>query len=234
MAISDSARAQGLRTALNQAAIAATQNGNIDREWVNEGLAQLGVKTVPGKSEYKIGVPVFGHYGRVITAGSRAEAEKIFREQHLARIIGDGEIGHTSNDAVYGIEINPDAPVTFHDGPEDPADVDALDLSVPELENAIRSFLKSAVAARGWGHSHANSTLKTMGLDPLPELEMRPVVVAVTGTTKVIVRAFKGDDDAITGQTAQHVLEKAGYTSIQLEEVGEMVKVEKADDEPIF
>lgn len=211
--------AQELRNNFRHYADMAVQYGHVDKGWVNGKLAALGIQPLGGKAEYRMNVAITGNYGWRCKASNRAEAMEQFR-RNVARVAGAGKItADGSYDNVYDLEIVGE-PV-FHSGPEDPEVADASAFTLDGLKTAMRDVLKEGVAQQGWGHSYAVNAAESLGLESLPSLVSKTVLVPVVGTHRVTVQAFADDDDNAV-QARVHATLSGGKTiAVEADEIGD-------------
>lgn len=236
-AVADREAAQELLDRLTSAAAGAAFDQGADKEWLNPRLVALGAKPITATSTYRINVPMTGLLGMTVEATSRTEATAAF-QRRVAALVGRGsKINdcHRYGDNVYRIVVDQDALAapTFYSGPEDPDGEPVAPLSLIELKDGIRQFLRAAVVETSWGYYHANRTLAKMGLDALPKLVRKQVQVSVSGTVGVSVLVYEAAGlEEVQAATAAYMA-KNKHVHVQPDEVGEavLVKPEAEDDE---
>lgn len=217
---SEAQEAAAIRGHITVAAANAVLRGGVDRDWVNSRLTRLGASPVTGQAQYQINVPITGHYGTTVTAGSRTEAlEKFNRYAQAVADAGQLRASHCG-EGVYGVQFT-DAEPVFYSGPMDY--IPEGDGKVPGLDalkDGVRSLLKHGITDQGWGYTYAQSTLAELGLPPLPDVTVRPVSVPVTGIASVNVLAFEGDDDEAAQQAAESLVARSKSIVVKADEVG--------------
>jgi hypothetical protein len=234
-AYTEATQANDLRKALTQAAKSAAKYSGVDRDWVNTRLVQLGADPITSRSEYRVSVAITGDYGRRISAHTRAEALELF-QQELSRVLAAGKINIYSDqyDNVYHVKTT--AEPVFFSGPADAPEANDSIPGLAGLKDGIRNMLKEGVTEQGWGYQDAQAFLENAGLEKLPARVNHTVTVPVSGTTKVAVQVFEGDDVVALAAAVAAKLGKSSDWVVTAEEMGEPQFDEKPevedDDDP--
>lgn len=219
-------QAEMLRQAIAEYANGAVKCGGVDRDWVNAALIRMGAEPVTGTVQYRLMFPITAMLGKTIAAKTRAEALAAF-DKYVQYTLKHAQIDGSHGIRAFQVAASDGetgGKAVFYSGPMDVEVPDELPvLTLDELKNAIRVFLKDGVAEHGWGYPYAVDALANLGLDPLPPLVNKTVEVPVTGMTTLNVTVFEGDDDDAVQRATTAKLTGAKSLNVKPEEMGEAV-----------